>query len=101
MPMLCSNMEQWRIQRVYCPGGGGGGNEIGAKRRLGKDVEGGYHSCRFGPGGAFPGNIFDNWMQMVHSEPFFCRIRVDFSPKILCKCCLQSSDIRDAGEFSP
>ena len=42
--------------------------------------------------------VFEKWMQMVHSEPILCRVRVDFPPNILCNFCLQSSDIRDAGE---
>ena len=41
---------------------------------------------------------------MVYSMPifFFCIIRVDFSPKILCKFAFKFpiADIRDAGEFS-
>ena len=41
----------------------GGRNQIGAKRRRGRMREG------------------EKWMQMVHSEPIFCRVRVDFFPK--------------------
>ena len=31
--------------------------------------------------GASPGKIFEKWTQMVHSEPIFCRVRVDFFQK--------------------
>ena len=50
--------------------------------------------------GASPGNFLEKWMQLVLSEFIFCRLRVD-SPQFMCNFCLQSSDIRDAGEFLP
>ena len=42
---------------------------------------GGYPLLQVGVRGASPGKIFEKWMQMVHSEPIFCRVRVDYFPK--------------------
>ena len=66
---------KWRIQRVPCRdvaksvlsaarGGGAGGEP---------------HPVGGGPG-ALLGIFFKELMQMVHSEPIFCRIRVDTPP---------------------
>ena len=38
-------------------------------------------------------------MQMVHSEPIFCRVCADLFPKIVCNFCLQSSDLRYTWHF--
>ena len=57
-----------------------GRNEIGAKCRKGGCGRGIPPSAGGGPG-ASPEKIFEKWMQMVHSEPMFCRVRVDFPPE--------------------
>ena len=38
-----------------------------------------------------PGNFLEKWMQMVHSESIFCRLRVDFPPPPPFNFCLQGS----------
>ena len=35
-----------------------------------------------GGGSGSPQKLFEKWMQMVHSYPIFCRLRVDFSQKL-------------------
>ena len=41
-----------------------------------------FYALAVGGGGrGLPENIFEKWMQMVHSEPIFCRVRVDFFPQ--------------------
>ena len=57
-----------------------GRNQTGAKRRKGRGVRKGVtSSCRLGSG-----KICEGWMQMVHSEPIFCRVGADFFPQKLC-----------------
>ena len=72
---------QWRIQRVHCRGGGGGALPNRREAPQGEGVGGGYPLPQVGVRGASPGEFCEKWMQMVHSEPIFCRVCVDFSPK--------------------
>ena len=65
--------DQWRIHFR-------GRNQIGAKRLREMLREGGTPSRRWGSG-ASPRKFFEKWMQMVHSDPIFCRVRVNFFPK--------------------
>ena len=78
----------------------GGGNHIGAKHRLGEGAGVDAPAAGGGPGPS-PETFLKKWMQMMHYEPIFCVIRADFSSKIVCNFCLQSSYIRDAGELTP
>ena len=81
--MLCvssSSFEsiQWRIQRVLCRGG----VTKSARSAAGGSAGGGYPLAQEGVRGATPGKIFEKWTQMVHSEPFFCLVRVDISQNL-------------------
>ena len=51
------------------------------KAPQGESAGGGYPLPQVGVWGASPGKIFEKWTQMVHSEPIFCRVRVDFFQK--------------------
>ena len=40
-----------------------------------------FYALAVGGGRGLPEKILEKWMQMVHSEPIFCRVRVDFFPQ--------------------
>ena len=58
-----------------------GGVTKSAGSAAGEGAGGGVPLSKVGVPGASSGNFFEKWMQMVHSEPIFCRVRVDFFPK--------------------
>ena len=75
--------------RGFTAGEGGGGNQIGAWRRLGECA-----GVDTPPAGGGPGTSPEQFWKL---DANFGRILVDFSSKIVGNFCLQSSDILDAG----
>ena len=85
--LLCG---QWRIQRVHCPGGGG---TKSTRSAAGGGWGRGIPPPAGGGPGASPGKFLKNGCKWCILSPFFAEFVSNFSPKIVCNFCLQSSDL--------